>query len=85
MLAVIVRGEYVPAVPDPGVPLSVAVPFPLSLKVTPLGSVPDSLSDGVGDPVVVTVKLPAVPTAKVVLFALVMLGAVPALTVSVKL
>ena len=85
MLAVKVRG-YVPAVPDAGVPLSVAVPFPLFVKVTPLGSAPDSVRDGVGDPVVVTVKLPAVPTVNVVLLALVIVGAVrAALTVSVKL
>ena len=84
LLAVIVS-EYVPPVPTAGVPPSVAVPFPLFVKVTPLGRAPDSLSDGVGDPVVVTVKLPAVPTANVVLFALVMLGAVPWFTVNVKL
>jgi hypothetical protein len=75
LLAVIVR-EYVPALPDAGVPLSVAVPFPLSLNVKPLGSVPVSVSDGVGDPVVVTLKLPAAPTVNVVLFALVIVGAV---------
>ena len=75
MLAVIVR-TYVPPVPV-GVPLRVAVPFPMSVKVTPLGRVPDSLSAGVGDPVVVTVKLLAVPTVNVVLFALVIAGAVP--------
>src|SRR5215472_12572307 len=84
LLAVIVR-EYVPALPDAGVPLSVAVPFPLFTNVTPLGSVPVFVSDGVGVPVVVTVKLPAVPTVNVVLLALVMLGAIPALTVRVKL
>ena len=81
MLAVIER-TYVPPVPV-GVPLRVAVPFPLFVKVTPLGRVPDSLSDGVGDPVAVTVKLPAVPTANVVLFALVIAGAW--FTVNVKL
>jgi hypothetical protein len=74
LLAVIVR-EYVPAVPDPGVPLNVPVPFPLSLNVTPLGSVPVSLSDGVGAPVAVTVKLPATPTENVVPLALVIVGA----------
>jgi hypothetical protein len=58
----------------------------LSTNVTPLGSVPVSRSDGVGVPVAVTVKLPAVPTVNVVLFALVIAGAVPPLfTVSVKL
>jgi len=62
-------------VPTAGVPLSVAVPFPLSLNVTPLGSAPTSLSAGVGLPVAVTVKLPAVPTVNVVLFPLVNTGA----------
>ena len=52
-----------------------AVPLPLSLNVTRLGSAPVSVSDGVGDPVVVTVKLPAVPTVNVVLLALVIAGA----------
>ena len=86
MLAVKVRG-YVPGVvPEAGVPLSVPVPFPLSLNVTPLGSAPVSLSEGVGLPVAVTVKLPAVPTVNVVLLVLVIAGAVCAvLTVRVKL
>jgi hypothetical protein len=81
LLAVIVIG-YVPAVPVAGVPLSVAVPL-FTNNVTPFGSVPVSLSDGVGAPVVVTVKLPAVPTVNVVLFALVIAG--DWFTVSVKL
>ncbi len=51
------------------------MPFPLSTNVTPLGSVPVLVNAGVGDPVVVTVKLPAVPTANVVVFALVIAGA----------
>jgi hypothetical protein len=55
----------------------------LSLNVTPLGSVPVSASVGVGDPVVVTVKLPAVPTVNVALFALVIAGTW--FTVNVKL
>jgi hypothetical protein len=75
LLAVIVS-VYVPPLPDAGVPLSVAVPFPLSLNVTPLGSVPVSANVGVGDPVAVTVKLPAVPTVNVVLLPLVIAGAV---------
>src|SRR5438067_1494716 len=50
-----------------GVPLSVAVPSPLSLKVTPLGSVPLSLQVAAGKPVLVTEKLPAVPTLGVAL------------------
>jgi hypothetical protein len=74
LLAVMVR-EYVPPLPAAGVPLNVAVPFPLFTNVTPLGSAPVSVSVGVGDPVVVTVKLPAVPTVNVVLLALVIAGA----------
>ena len=42
------------------------------MNVTPPGSAPLSLSVGVGKPVVVTVKLPDVPTVNVVLLALVM-------------
>src|SRR5204863_9279560 len=76
---------YVPPLPAAGVPPSVAVPFPLSLNVTPLGSAPVSLSDGVGVPVVVTVNVPAVPTANVVLLALVIAAACVLFTVSVKL
>jgi hypothetical protein len=66
---------YIPAVPAAGVPLIVAVPFPLFRKLTPLGSVPVSVSDGIGVPVVVAVKLPATPTVKVLLFPLVNTGA----------
>ena len=47
------------------------MPSPLSTKVTPLGNVPLSLKLEVGVPVVVTVKLPDVPTVNVVLLALV--------------
>jgi hypothetical protein len=53
------------------------------LNVTPAGNVPVSLNVGLGVPVAVTVNVPAVPTVKVVLFALVITGAV--FTVSVKL
>jgi hypothetical protein len=52
------------------------------VNVTPVGSAPLSLSVGVGVPVAVTVNVPAVPTANVVLLALVINGAV--FTVSVK-
>ena len=82
LLAVNVR-EYVPPLPDAGVPPKVAVPFPLSTNVSPLGSVPVSVNDGVGVPVVVTVKVPAVLTVKVVLLELVNTGA--RFTVNVKL
>jgi hypothetical protein len=67
--------EYVLPVPAAGVPLRVAVPFLLSTKVTPVGSAPVGVRDGVGKPVVVTMKDPAVPTVNVVLAALVMEGA----------
>jgi hypothetical protein len=46
------------------------------LNVTPEGRAPLSLSVGVGKPVAVTVKAPAVPTVNVVRLALVMVGAV---------
>jgi hypothetical protein len=55
------------------------------LNVTGLGSAPVSVNDGVGKPVVVTVKLPAVPTVNVAVFELVITGAVGAgLMVKVK-
>ena len=71
MLAVNVR-EYVFPVPAVGVPERVAVPLWLSTKVTPLGSAPASVRDGIGAPVAVTEKVPDVPTVNVVLLALVM-------------
>ena len=69
-----------PSVSAAGVPLSNPV---AALKVTPLGRLPPSLSVGVGKPVAATVNVPAVPTVKVVLAALVIAGA--PFTVSVKL
>ncbi len=66
-----------------GVPAIVAVPLPLSLNVTGLGSDPDSLRAGAGVPVVVTVNVPAEPTVKVVLFALVIAGALSTVRVKV--
>src|SRR5262245_1445567 len=70
LLAVTVIG-YVPPVPAPGVPLKTPV---AGVKVTPLGRAPLSLKVGVGEPVAVTVKVPALPTVNVVLFALVIAG-----------
>ena len=61
--------------PAPGVPLSVEVPLPLSTKVTPAGRVPVLVKLGIGPPVVVTVKVPSVPTTNEVLLALVIAGA----------
>src|SRR5437763_16399484 len=65
---------------DAGVPPSTCV---VMLKVTPPGSAPLSENVGTGNPVDVTVKLPALPTRNAVAFALVIDGA--SLTVSVKL
>ena len=57
----------------------------MSLNVTGLGRAPVSVSAGVGDPVVVTVKVPAVPTVNVAAFALVIVGAdCAAVTVTVR-
>src|SRR5260370_809302 len=66
-----------------GVPLSVPAPLPLSRNVTPAGKAPLSVMLGVGNPVVVTLNVPAAPTWKVAAFALVIVGGWP--TVSVKL
>ena len=74
-VAVIVR-LYRPVVPAAGVPAMVAVPFPLSVKLSPEGNAALlSLMDGVGKAVVFTVKLNAVPTVALALAALVMAGA----------
>ena len=69
--------------PAAGVPLSAAGAVAVvHERHAAWAASPLSLSVGVGTPVVVTVKLPAVPTVKVVLLALVMAGAW--LTVRVK-
>ena len=72
LLAVMVIDELLIAAADPEI---VAVPFPLSVKFTPLGNEPVLDKAGAGLPVVVTVKVPAVPAVKVTLVALVMVGA----------
>jgi hypothetical protein len=61
------------------VPLSVAV---AESNITPLGSVPVTLKLGEGNPAAVAVKLPAFPTVKVAVLALVIVGA--SLTVRIK-
>jgi hypothetical protein len=81
-LAVKVR-RYTPLAVAPGVPASVAVPLPLLVKVKPEGNVPVWDSVGVGEPVVVTVKLNAWPPVATAEAALVI--ASPLLTVKVKL
>ena len=68
--------------PAAGVPVRVAVPSPLSTKLTPVGRVPDSDSVAVGLPVEVTVKVPALPSVNVALEPEVMAAA--ASTVRVK-
>ena len=60
--------------PAAGVPARVAVPLPLSTKVTPLGSALALLTVAVGDPVDVTLKVPAFPMVKVLEATLVMAG-----------
>ena len=63
-------------------PEILAVPLPLSTKVTPFGKEPVSESAGFGTPLVVTVNVPADPTVKVAPLADVMAGA--AFTVRMK-
>ena len=58
-----------------GVPTNVAVPSVLSINDSHVGNMPVVVKEAVGVPVVVTVKLPSVPPVKVVLAALVILGA----------
>ena len=79
-MVAVIDSVYLPAVPVAGVPLSTPVAV---LKVTPPGNAPVS-ANLVGELVAVTVKLPAVPTVKLVLLALVMLGTADGLTVSVN-
>jgi hypothetical protein len=59
------------------VPARVAVPLPLSWKLTPLGRTPVSFSVGVGVPLAVTVNPPADPAVNVVLAALMIAAGVP--------
>src|ERR1700689_3012758 len=80
--AVIVFG-YGPLAVAAGGPAIVAVPFVQAVNVMPEGSVPASVRVGVGVPVVVTVKLNALPDVAEAEAALVI--ARPLLTVRVKL
>lgn len=52
-----------------------AVPSPLSVKLRPEGSVPVLVMVGRGDPLVVMVLLPAVPTVKLAVLLLLNEGA----------
>ena len=65
--------------PVAGVPHILAVPSPSSVKLKPVGKVPLVIAMlGSGCPVVAMSKLSALPTVKVVLSALVMVGATEA-------
>ena len=55
-----------PPLPAGGVPVSVPVPSPLSVNVSQAGTVPVALRVAFGTPLVVTGKLPALPTTKLV-------------------
>ena len=59
-----------------------AVPFPLSVKVRPPGSGPDSASAGAGYPVARTVSLSAAPTLTLIARIFLIVGAL--VTVSVN-
>jgi len=82
LVAVIAIG-YVLSAFAPGVPESVAVPLPLSTKVTPEGRVPVSENIGVGYPLASIVNELVLPITNTVLVVLMIDGAW--LTVSVKL
>jgi hypothetical protein len=87
LVAVIVIG-YTPFVPLLAMPLKLAVPSPLSVKVRPAGSAPDSMSTGVDLPVVVNVKSLAVIVSRIPVTyedALVMTGFDPYITVTALL
>src|SRR5581483_6009603 len=60
-----------------GIPLMVAVPSPLSVKVKPLTEVPVALSDAAGKPSDRIVKLLDWPTVKEVRSELTIVGATP--------
>ena len=57
-----------------GVPASVAVPLPLSTKVTPGGRVPTLVIEGTGSPLVSTLKLFGTFTEKVAVAGVVNAG-----------
>jgi hypothetical protein len=72
LFAVMVIGEL-PV--DEAIPAIVAVPFPLSWKVTVPGSAPTEDKAGTGLPVVVTVNVPLTPAVNVTELVLVIAGA----------
>ena len=74
LVAVMTMG-YAPPEPAAGVPDNVAVPFPLSVNVTPVGKAPALLSPGVGNPAELTVNPLGEPKVNVVASELVIDGA----------
>ncbi len=73
-VAVMVK-EKLAGVPESGKPTRVAVPSVLSMKESQLGSVPEVFNEAVGVPIVRTVKIDSAPTIKLVLAAVVIVGA----------
>ena len=69
--------------PTAAVPVRMAVPSPLSVKLTPDGSAPDSVMVEVGLPVVLTGNVPRVPAVNVAELSLVIAGACSMVMVSV--
>lgn len=63
--------------PAAAIPANVPVPSWLSANVSPLGSDPTTLNEGVGEPVVVTRNDPAAPIVNVALAALVIAAGLP--------
>jgi len=76
-LVAIKTSGYSPPLPAVGVPLRLAVPFRLSVKLIPPGKVPVKLNVGEGYPLLVKANDPGVPTKNVVLFELVIAGPSP--------
>ena len=72
--AAVMVSPRTPPPPAAGVPASVAVPSPLSTKVMPDGNEPTLVRLGTGKPLVVTMKLPGLPTVKVAWSAPVIAG-----------
>ncbi len=61
LLVAVTMMVYRPVLPRTGIPVIVAVPFPLPVKVSPVGSGPDSDMAGTGYPVAVMTRLMAAP------------------------
>jgi hypothetical protein len=73
-VAVNVIGNVLPAMAVVAVPEKVAVPSAFATKVMPVGSAPDRVTVGAGEPDVVTVKENGTPVTAVAVVALVKVG-----------